>query len=65
VGSAVVRNRVRRQLREIFWSTVDDLRVNADLVVSARPPAVNASFGDLKGEFLRALRKLELLEREG
>jgi ribonuclease P protein component len=37
VGGAVVRNRVKRSLREAFWSLGDRLPVGHDFVVVARP----------------------------
>lgn len=62
VGNAVVRNKVRRRLKEIFHSRIDDMervRSSLDLVVSARPVASVASFQDLEREFSVALKKLE------
>jgi ribonuclease P protein component len=59
VGTAVERNRVRRRLKEIFRSSADKLPGNLDFVVSARPAAAEASFKELKEEFLGALSRLD------
>ena len=58
VGNAVTRNAVRRRLREVFYSTLDEAPGSWDLVVSARPAASEASLQELKEEFARSLRKL-------
>lgn len=58
VGNAVVRNTLRRRLREIFGSVAPEAGSDLDLVVSARPAARDASFEDLRAEFSKALAKL-------
>ena len=37
VGGAVVRNQVKRLLRDAFWAVIDDLPDGHDFVVVARP----------------------------
>jgi ribonuclease P protein component len=58
VGNAVTRNTVRRRLREVFHSTIERVPGSLDLVVSARPPASEATFEELNQEFLKALGKI-------
>ncbi len=58
VGTAVMRNWVRRRLKEIFRSSTARLPGGLDFVISARPAAAEASFEELNEEFLRSLRKL-------
>lgn len=62
VGNAVVRNTLRRRLREIFAEVAPRSDNALDLVVSARPAARDASFADLREEFSRALGKLRVRE---
>ena len=57
VGNAVVRNRVRRRLREVFHQSVRDVPGSLDLVVSARPSAAEATSEDLEAELRRAFKK--------
>ena len=56
VGKAVVRNRVKRRLREIFrrWPGRQDLR-GVDIVLHARPEAARASFAELSTDVGRLL----------
>ena len=58
VGNAVVRNSVRRRLREVFHAALPEIPSSLDLVVSARPAAAEATLAELNEEFMRALRKL-------
>lgn len=62
VGNAVTRNVVRRRLREAFHAALPRMSGASDFVVSARPPAADASFLELREELLRALRKLGRLD---
>ncbi len=47
VGNAVVRNRVRRHLREALRARYAQLAAAMDLVVIARPASANATWADL------------------
>ena len=58
VGTAVTRNTVRRRLREVFGLCIAEIPGDLDLVVSAKPSASGATFGELQNEFGEALSKL-------
>jgi ribonuclease P protein component len=47
VGNAVVRNRVRRRLRDALGARFDRLPPSADVVVVARPASAQAAWPDL------------------
>jgi len=47
VGKAVVRNRVRRRLREALTARFDRLPLSSDVVVAARPASAAASWAEL------------------
>ena len=53
VGNAVIRNRVRRRLREIARLTPD--RGGYDIVITARPDIVTASFVEISEAFARCV----------
>jgi ribonuclease P protein component len=57
VGTAVTRNIVRRRLREVFLASSPEIPGDLDLVVSAKPAAAGATFGELQGEFGKALSR--------
>lgn len=63
LGHAVVRNRVRRRLREIYRLHEADFRPGYDIVVVARSNAVSASYARLERSFMTAAGKLGLLEK--
>ena len=65
VGHAVVRNRVRRRLREIYRLHEDGLRAGFDVVVVARTRAAASDYHQLEKSFLKLADKLELLQKEG
>lgn len=64
LGHAVVRNRVRRRLREIYRTNEDRLLPGYDIVVVARVRAVHSRYADLEEQFLRLAKKLQLLRPE-
>lgn len=58
VGGAVVRNRVKRRLREVFRLNREVLGENPlDLVINVYPPGGQAASGELRAEFLRTARE--------
>jgi ribonuclease P protein component len=58
VGNAVVRNRVRRRLREIFRRSRGLIGIaNTRLVVNVRASAASISFQELSQDYARALTK--------
>ena len=64
LGCAVVRNRVRRRLREIYRLNESGFRRGFDLVVVARGRSVSAEYARLERELLRACASLGVLEQK-
>jgi ribonuclease P protein component len=61
IGSAVVRNRVRRRLRDIVRTHQARLHPGIWLVVVARPYAANATHAQLTDEWLRLAERASIL----
>jgi ribonuclease P protein component len=61
VGGAVQRNRTRRRLREIFRARRGEFAPGLWLVVVAKPGAAEASFAELREDWLRLARRLSIL----
>jgi ribonuclease P protein component len=61
IGSAVVRNRVRRRLREIVRRRQHDLREGVWIVLVARKDAATADYRALEHEWLRLARRASIL----
>ena len=64
LGHAVVRNRVRRRLREIFRLSQPKMKQGYDIIIVARSRAVRATYRELTKDFLRVCEKLALLEKQ-
>ena len=65
LGSAVVRSRARRLLRETFRLHQHDLQQPVAMVLVARPSIVGKGLAEVEKDFLRAMRHARLLaERE-
>lgn len=62
VGNAVVRNRVRRRLREIARQVIPgQARADLDYVLVGRQGALERDFGLMRQELVEALKRLKAL----
>lgn len=59
LGGAVIRNRIRRRLREVARLNLPALaRAGHDYVIIGRAPAIDRSFSDLEKDLISALKRL-------
>jgi ribonuclease P protein component len=60
VGGAVVRNLIKRRLREIYRQELAALRPGLWIVITAKPAAATASSAELRREWLRLGGRLSI-----
>ncbi len=61
VGKAVVRNRVRRRIREAYRLNEARFEPGRDIIVVARVRAANSSFSEIEGSLLSLAENLGLI----
>ena len=64
LGHAVVRNRVRRRLREIYRLNEDKFTPGWDIVVVARSRCISADFRKLTDAYLSLAEKAGILKEQ-
>jgi ribonuclease P protein component len=63
-GPAVIRNRIRRRLKELFRHLQPHLPSDARIVWIAHPPAAQMTLAQLAIEFLRLVHRAGLMPRD-
>ena len=61
LGCAVVRNRIRRRLREIYRLNREKMPAGYDIIIVARVRAAETPYRKLERHYLRCLSELGLL----
>ena len=61
IGNAVVRNRIKRRLREIIRLRMATIRPGCDIILIARKPIRSAEYHQLETACARLLRRAQLL----
>ncbi|RXT08897.1 ribonuclease P protein component [Ammoniphilus sp. CFH 90114] len=64
IGKAVVRNRVKRLIREASRLVLPEITWRGDLVIIARTPVAEMEFHELSASLNHCLRKAKLLSKE-
>ena len=64
IGGAVVRNRARRRLREVYRLAQPRMKQGYDLILVARCPTAEVSYKKLTSAFEKACEKLQLLKAQ-
>lgn len=62
IGKAVIRNRIRRRIREIYRLNEEKISRGLDIVVVARVRSRHADYAQLKKDFLHACKRLRIFD---
>ena len=62
VGNAVIRNRVKRRMREAVTPMIPDLKQGYNIIIIAKFPVVEASFTDIQDSLHSVFCKAGLLQ---
>ncbi|MGA0241677.1 MAG: ribonuclease P protein component [Candidatus Marinamargulisbacteria bacterium] len=62
IGGAVVRNRIRRQLKSQFYAIYHQLKTNVRLIIIANQKMIDSDFNLTANVLLLSLKKKDLLQ---
>ena len=62
LGKAVVRNRIRRRLREVYRLNKPKMKQGYDVILVGRSRALTAPFSKMERQYAAALKDVGLLE---
>jgi ribonuclease P protein component len=63
VGKAVIRNRIKRYIRQVFTDLKEDIKPGFDFVVIARKPTAEMDFHETKKSLLHVLKKAKVISK--
>ncbi len=64
IGGAVIRNRIKRRLREAVRLQIDLIQPGWDIVFIAKRPILKAEYAQMAAACARLLRRAHLLQRD-
>lgn len=62
LGGAVVRNRLRRMVKEIVRLNAGKMQINIDFILIVRKPALSLPYKEMESSIMHVLRKAGLLK---
>jgi len=63
IGNAVVRNRVKRLIRQVFFELSSSLEQNRDYVIIARYPTAEMTYEEVSKSLQHVLRRSKVLKK--
>jgi len=64
IGHAVVRNKIRRRLREILRKCLPNLKQNYNIIIVAKEQILDTDFNMLENQIVNLLKKANLIEND-
>lgn len=64
IGNSVVRNRIRRQMKEIYRLNFNRIEKNYDLIFIPKQNVVDISFEELESAMLHILKLSKIIKKE-
>lgn len=55
---AVIRNKIKRHLREIIKENLSNIKSGLDIIITVKPEIVNKNYQDIKNDFENLLKDL-------
>ncbi|AGK56193.1 ribonuclease P protein component [Bacillus sp. 1NLA3E] len=63
IGNSVMRNRIKRRIRQSFFELKDFIKEENDYVIIARKPAAEMEFHEIKSSLIHLLKLSKVLNR--
>jgi len=64
VGKAVVRNRIKRLIRQVFIEEKDNIQKGKDYIIIARKPAAEMDYHEVKKSLIHLFHKTKIYKRK-